>query len=487
MPEIRYTEFEKHIVEAKASSFSPIYLIHGEEVLYKKAFNTLIAALLPGDSKQLNHEPVENDNVAEALGRLNTFSLISGRKVISLSDSRIFDSTQDASAILEKAKDAYGQKKVKKAAQYFSSFLVLSNIKLEEAQNDPGSIPELKADGGKWLNEVIAYCVQNGVASSKAGGDQALELQKNIEAGFCEDNYLIITTDLIDRRRVLYKSMEKHGKIIDCSVPKGNRYADKKQQEAIIREQMQAVLSKARKTIDPAAFKMMVEMIGFDLRTFSANLEKLVSFTGARNRITGDDVSNVLKKTRQEPIYELTGALTDKNTADALVLINSLANTGFHPLQMIQAMIGQIRKLLVVKEFVTFSKNRVWVGGMPYQSFNNNVLPAVIKYDEKLLNQLQAWKGEEEEPEKQKGVKKKKKKPQKPSSDLLIAKNPRNPYPVYQMFVKSEKFTLKELQEAVKILGNADIQMKSTGKDQRQIVEEVVLRICKPVSRRRGR
>ena len=315
MPEIRYTEFEKHIVEAKASSFSPIYLIHGEEVLYKKAFNTLVAALLPGDEKQLNHEPVENDNVAEALGRLNTFSLISGRKVISLSDSRLFYSTQDASAILEKAKDASGQKNMKKAAQYFSSFLVLSNIKLEEAQNDPGNIPELKADGGKWIDDVIAYCVQNGVASSKTGGDQALELQKNIEAGFCEDNYLIITTDLIDRRRALYKTLEKHGKIIDCSVPKGNRYADKKQQEAIIREQMQAVLSKARKTIDPATFKMMVEMTGFDLRTFGANLEKLISFTGERNRITGDDVSNVLKKTRQDPIYELTGALTDKNTA----------------------------------------------------------------------------------------------------------------------------------------------------------------------------
>ena len=78
---------------------------------------------------------------------------------------------------------------------------------------------------------------------------------------------------------------------------------------------------------------MLHEMTGFDLRTFSGNLEKLVDYVGARQEITAADVEAVLNRTRQDPIYELTGALADRNPEQALFFLDSLLADGMFSLQ----------------------------------------------------------------------------------------------------------------------------------------------------------
>ena len=74
--------------------------------------------------------------------------------------------------------------------------------------------------------------------------------------------------------------------------------------------------------MSPPAFTRLYEMTGFDLRTFSNNLEKLVLFAGERQEITEDDVAAVLERSKQDPIYVLTGAVSDRNPVQSLELLD---------------------------------------------------------------------------------------------------------------------------------------------------------------------
>lgn len=483
MPEIKNKALQSHLKDAEKSGFSPIYLIYGEEALCKTAFHHLLDALLPASERGMNYEPVDNDDVYEAIERVNTFSLMPGTKVVTLPDSRVFYSKTDEKSIAEKAKEAYDADDMKKAAKYIASILGLLNLSFEDVSSKASRIQNLKLDleefgDDTWLDQIISYCTENKV-SVLAPKDNAGDLQKAVEKGFPPGNHLIITADIADKRRGLFKAIGKLGVIIDCSVPKGNRMADKKEQEAVLNEQMREILARSKKKIDRDAYQSLYEMTGFDLRTFSSNLEKLVHYAGQRKNITVQDVDAVLKRTRQDPIYELTNAVSDRNAGDALFFLNSLLSAGFFPLQVLGAIVNQIRKVFLVKGFTESTAGKAWAPRMPYQDFQNRMMPAIRKYDESLINQLEEWETMLSKTDGSDEAKKKpgKKKKSVPSTDVLIAKNPNNPYPVYQMFLKSEKFTMAELMEAIECLSEADLKLKTSGQNPKLVLEKAIFKI----------
>jgi DNA polymerase III delta subunit len=75
---------------------------------------------------------------------------------------------------------------------------------------------------------------------------------------------------------------------------------------------------------------------------------------------------------------------------------------------------------------------------------------------------------------KNKGAKKKR----RPVTDLVVAKSPKNPYPVYQMLIRSEKFTTDELIAALESLSQSDLRLKSTGQNPKIVLERAIVDIC---------
>ena len=495
MSEINYKEVSRHL--GKQEGFPPVCLIHGEELLCKTAFNEILDALIPFSERSVNYEPVDNDNVYEAIERVNTFSLLPGKKVVSLCDSQIFYSKQNEESFLEKAKDACDAKDMKKAAKYLTSLMGVSGLSFEDIadKTERNKIFSKKLSSGKllendrWLDETIAYCTDNGLSVS-AVPDNAGGLQKAVEKGFPENHHLIVTTDIADKRRGLFKAMNKNGLVIDCVVPRGNLRADKMAQSDVLNERMKSILSKSGKTMDRNAYGAMYEMIGFDLRTFSSNLEKLVNYVGERKKITLADVESILRRTKKDPIYELTNAVSERNVGDAFFFLASLLSAGFFPLQALSAISNQIRKVLLAKDFADSPRGKkVWNSRMTYANFQTAVMPEIQKYDEELLSCLEKWGNmlaKKTAPDtlgtisggKKKKAKKEKAKP-KPSTDLLMMKNPRSPYPVYLMMKKSEKFTSEELIRAIESLSETDMKLKTANQNPKLVLEEVILRICR--------
>jgi DNA polymerase III subunit delta len=488
MPEISYRQLDATLKETGESAgkkvFSPVYLIHGEELLYKKAHDALVTALLPGDSRKHNFEPVtgDNDNIADALNRMNTYSLLSGTKVVSFQDARVFDTQQHKDKLLEKAKTAFDNRDMRKAAQYLLSIMAQSGLTFNDLEQEDRGLTlllESTADA-EWLEKIILYCKENEMPIP-ANRDYSKQLQDAIQKGFPKRNHLIITTDLVDQRRTLFTTLKECGTVVDCSVPKGNRQADRQVQEEVIRERMQSILSAAKKRMDPRAFSVLFEMTGFDLRTFSGNLEKLVLYVGSRETITPEDVTTTLDRTREDPVYEFTGAVSDRNVEKALFYLDAILSKGGHPLQILAGLVNHFRKVLLAKAFIESRNGRVWRSGISFNQFKTDVVPVIKAYDAQLLEMTDAWESMTEEavPDDSTSTKKKKKKKKKnAAADLVIAQNPNNPYPIYLLLKKTDRFTMATLLSAYAALGEIDVQLKSTGQNPRILLEKFVIEIC---------
>jgi DNA polymerase-3 subunit delta len=469
---------------------SPVVLLFGEEMLYKAAFATLRDALLAPGRQAMNYEPLDGSqgNVHEAIEKVNTYALLGGGKLVALLDARLFDSKKDHRQLLKSARESFDAQQFDRGASFLLRFMAVADIAFEDTDREGWHEKLQEADGivddGRWLDDLVRYCRSAGRGIT-AAADLPGTLQKAVEKGFPAGNCLIITTDTIDRKTRLYKQIRDIGLVVDCSVPTGQRHADRMSQKGVLTETMNALLSAHRKEMASEAFEALHEKTGFDLRVFTNGLEQLVTYTGDRRRITREDVETVLKRTRRDPIFAFTNAVTDRNLAEAMFTMASLLADGpdaLHPEQILVAMLNQLRKLLLVKDFVSGPLGRVWFDGCPYGHFRSAVMPAVEQADGDIRDLLQQWRTSAESPvsgDSGDGPKKKKRKKKTSATDLLMAKNPKNPYPVYQLFLKSEKFTLDEITGAFELLTEADRRIKSGGENKKLILEEVLFHICR--------
>ncbi|MDF1591386.1 MAG: hypothetical protein P1P89_07735 [Desulfobacterales bacterium] len=484
MPEIDYKNLTQHLNTLEKKEPAPVYLFWGEEFLYKTALEEFLDRIFTSSEKRLNYEAMDdnNENIHDIIERINTYSLLSGPRVVALKDAKIFYSSLDIAAFFEKARTAYDSNDIKKASKYILSLMGKLNLTYEDLADKANRKVRLKYDAGifgddAWLEKIIDNCMETRLMIPPAL-DNADLLQRAIEKGLPRGNHLVVTTDMVDKRRTLYKSILKVGTVVNCSVPKGDRRADKTAQREVLNDQLRVFLTRAGKTIQKEAFDCLVEMTGFDLRTFTSNLEKLISFVGDRTEISSDDVKQILDRTKKDPLYELTNSVAERNILDAIFFLDSLLSDNFHPLQILAAISNQVRKLLVIRDFMESPHGKSWQGPKTnYQRFRDAVMPAMQLYDKDNLDRLDEWDRMTAAAEPDEAAKPSKKK-DKTKTDLGIVKNPQNPYPVFQMAQRAHGFSLRELQAAMETLSDADLQMKSTPKNPRLILEKVIFSIC---------
>ncbi len=292
-----------------------------------------------------------------------------------------------------------------------------------------------------------------------------------IEKGIPENHYLILTTNLVDKRKKVFKKIKNNALIIDCQVATGSRKADIDEQRAVLQTIARQVLSKADKNLEPRAFISLVDLTGFDLELFSRNLEKLIVYAGKNPNITNADVNRVIIRDKTDPIFNLTNALMEKDTKKTLFYFNSLLNKGFHILQLLRSLENQTRKLILVKCCtIQISRSKtIGIKKMGFNAFKQSILPKIIEYDKKSKSDIkelnESFSGRESKKESK-------------LNELLLAPNPGNAYPVFQIFQKSENFSQKELNQALIFLSDMDYKMKSSSFDVKTALENFIINIC---------
>ena len=477
MPIVAYHALVDYLSRATAANWPPVTLICGEEMLCKKAYEGILDVLMPASDRALGVELFDGneDSIGTVLSSLNTYALLSTDKVVVLHDARLFYSAKAQQGLREKMVQAAQSGEMKKASRPFLNLMALSGLAFEDLTTVSlrnKVVEDVDGEPAPWFSQLLDYCRENGLRVPEKHDDADL-LKAAMLKGFPDRHRLVVTTDFVDRRKALFKTIDETGLVVDCTVPKGETRADRMAQEAVTKATMDAALAKSGKRMANDARQRLMQWTGFDLRTLSGNLEKLISFAGDQKTITDADVTAVLQRTRKDPIFEFTNAVADRDLSAILFFMKSLLDDGMHPLQLLAAVANQIRRLLLAKDFIVRDRGRSWSARLTFPQFKAGPFKAVQADDGATAALVDAWELILNPPVE--GKKRKK----AASSDLVLAKNPKSPFPVFQTLKKADNFPRETLVSAMIDLSEIDLRMKSSGQDPGMLLESFLIRLCR--------
>jgi DNA polymerase III subunit delta len=138
----------------------------------------------------------------------------------------------------------------------------------------------------------------------------------------------------------LLKAAEEHGKVIQCTLPRGTAVENWINKRAI----------SLGVKITSDATTLLANFIGNQLRQLANELEKLATYAGPGATITVEDVRLLSTQVQEARIFDLTDALAQRNRKQALDILHDLLADGEPPLKLISTITSQVRSLLLVKE-----------------------------------------------------------------------------------------------------------------------------------------
>lgn len=475
MTTLAYQELDRQLAAPRAA---PLYLVFGEEMLCQEAVQAILARLLGPSAPAHRVDRIDGaapGALAEALARVNTYSLLGDAKVVLLAETTIFESGLDTRAYLEKARSAWADNAPDKAARALMAVLAAQQLPPAEVDAEARrhllSAAGLDGDNDGWLEALVDHCRSRDAACAAPGADQGESLAAAVAKGFPAGHHLVLTAAAVDRRRKIYKTIEAAGVVVDASVPTGARRAEVEVQQRLLRDQAQRILTPRGKRLEPAAHDALVEMTGFELRTFCTSLEKLADYAGSRDTISAEDVRQVLRRSRKDPIYAFTGAVGERRLDQALFYLDSLLGAGTHPLQALAALANLVRRLAAARDFLDSPAGGCWRRGLPYPEFQRQVVPALLARDAHLSERVRAWRGDAEAG--------KGKASAKAQTDLALVKNPKSVYPVFQLLLQAENYPAAHLAAVVHRLAQTDRTLKSSATPARWAIEALLWFICR--------
>jgi DNA polymerase III subunit delta len=115
--------------------------------------------------------------------------------------------------------------------------------------------------------------------------------------------------------------------------------------------------------IEADGARELVDALGGDMMMISNELEKLMLYVGAKNRITLGDVETMVLAAKQRSLYELTDAISAKERVRALEVLDAMLSSGDGE----EAAIGHIymlaktfRQMLVILERNVRDQRMLW-------------------------------------------------------------------------------------------------------------------------------
>ena len=445
---------EKAIGDLKKGKVAPCYLLYGdEEYLISDALEQLLDLLIAPGDRDFGLFFIDGDSAEFDLlqDHLLAPSLLGGPKAVVVKNTSIFQSRENLGDLIGKIRDTLDAHP-DKAARYFQSFLKLSGFAWEDLQgagwqkitdeqwrraveDDPGE------DRHKWLPRIVEICAGRGMTSN-GSADLADQFEKLLANGLPAGNCLILTADTADKRKKIFKVIDRLGVILHFGALKGEAAT-----RETLKSEAQKLLGRCGKTLSPAAWMALGKKTGFQLRLSLNELEKLIAFSGERPVIEDKDVEAVVGKTREDSIFDLTAALSEKNARAALAALSALLDQGEHHLMNLTMIGREIRLLLQASLLVAAGRLPGLPPNMDYGAFQKTVYPAVAR--------LASGAARKE--------------------DTLISKHP---FVVYNALRNCRRFSYPVLLGYLDDLVEMDRAMKSSATDPQILLERFLIQAC---------
>ncbi|MDG1052093.1 MAG: DNA polymerase III subunit delta [Flavobacteriaceae bacterium] len=128
----------------------------------------------------------------------------------------------------------------------------------------------------------------------------------------------------LDKRKKLYKNIQKFGNVIDC----------KKIYENHVPNWVENQLKKDLFTIDPKACYMLVDFLGNDLKKIDNQLNKLKINCLNDKNITPNEIEQYVGISKDFNVFELRSAIGNKDLNKALKICDYLSSNNKQPVQI---------------------------------------------------------------------------------------------------------------------------------------------------------
>ena len=155
--------------------------------------------------------------------------------------------------------------------------------------------------------------------------------------------------DRTEKRMIALKVLKEEQTVIDLSVDTGAGAKAQKEQKGVLLDLVKQTLAEEKKSLAPGLVDLLLERVGFHPVALVMELRKVMLFTGERRQITREDMDELVGRTRQEALFELTSAITGRNLEQIMTVSARLYDNGIHPLAVIATLRNFVRGLLLCR------------------------------------------------------------------------------------------------------------------------------------------
>ena len=447
------------VAEIKQGRRFPVYLLHGDEFVAKAGARAIVEALVPPDHRSLSVEVISEDrDSASVPSRLSTVPLFGGIKVVMVHDSRAFVSKESLEKLVDRSTDAWREGKRESAARWLLLAVAAAGEDegfLDRAARGEMSVPELTRVLGKevdaereqWFREVAGYAVADGMVIPEATGAGLTRVyEETIARGIPPDASLILTAEVVDERRLLFKKISAVGFVINCGV-RSRRGWDTQMDPDAARAKVRQMVEAAGKRVAAEAVAAIVERTGFSMRGLESEMDKLLLYVGSRPAISQADVLEVLSSSREANIFDLTNAVSERDAGRALRSLRSLMAQREPMQQILSVLAGEVRGLIVARGALEQKLGGTLDASVPFPAFQARILPLLAKEAE----------GDDG------------------SAAKLMAMKP---FRAFNLLKAATRFSLPELMRDLEAIHEADLLLKTSGHPEDLIMERLLLAMC---------
>ncbi len=440
-------EIEPLLERAAQGERKQVYLFFGERYLCRQAAQQLEQSLLTAGGGSVHTLDGAAEELPRLLARLLSLTLLPGLQIYRVQDTNLFHSRSVGEQIWDKACKAMEGKRSQAASNHLADLLQLGSVKPGGTRLfsdiSPSQWPKLfgfphPGQNLGWADE-LASAMEQPQASAQ---DPLEKLMAAIKNGLPGNNVLLLIGEHVDKRKKLFTHIKKFGEIIDCSVAEGSSRAATDQQRVVIREMVTDTLAGLNQRIEPDALELLFKRVGFHPVGAVLEAEKLALHLDEGRSITSRDVDQLVGRTREDAIFELTEALGKNNTPGLMTVLDHLLADGVHPLAIVASLRNYLRRLLIFRS-LQMRKEPVWSARLSASDFQNSYLPA--------LKQTGCW------------------------PDLLKG----HPYALYVGFNSASRFSIDNLKRSLALLLEAEFKLKGSPVPGRIVIEELLLSLLK--------
>jgi len=450
MAQFKRSELLSKLQEETFPFTSRIYLFFGERFLCKEATDLLQKTLLEQQPGAVHSIDGDNEDPGQTLARLMSYSLLPGRQLYRVSNSRIFHSKTVISEIWAKAAQSFQAGRPGPTLGHLQAMIQAVDLKIA----GPSPLSEIAPQEWKkifafdkpgenlaWADKLLSEC-QETTKGNKANLNLIDRYIEAFDKGLPGGNILLLTAETVDKRQRLFTYIKKSGIVVDCSVASGANAAAQNEQKTVLKEVLQKTLDEFGKKIDPRAVEVFFERVGFHPVAVVTETEKLAHFVGDRPVITCNDLEKMVARNREDALYELTDAFSKREVGRTLTILSRLLEQGFHSLAILATMRNHLKKQLVYRS-LQMRSSPAWRRGMNAKEFQNNYLPDLKAQGE--------W------------------------SEMLQG----HPYALFMSFTKASEYSCSGLKRWLTMLLEAEFRLKGSPLPQQLVLEELFLSMLK--------